>query len=56
VTEQRPPETTVEDELALAIGASLAAGISPNSIARALVRSGWMNPTLPYLKDMELTR
>jgi hypothetical protein len=51
-----PPETTVADELALAIGASLAAGISPNSIASALVGSGWTNPRLPYLKDMEPRR
>lgn len=51
-----PPETTVADELALAIGAALASDISPNSIASALVRSGWTNPRLPYLKDMEATR
>ena len=50
------PETTIEDELALVIGAAWTSGISPNALARALVKSGWTNPTLPYLKDMKATR
>lgn len=52
----QPMTTTVEDELALALGGGLTAGLTPNAIARALVRSGWMNPKLPYLKNMETMR
>jgi hypothetical protein len=48
--------TTVEDELALAIGAGLTAGLTPNRIAHLLVETGWQNPRLAYLNDLEATR
>ena len=55
--DQQPSDTTtVEDELALVIGAMLVVGMSPNKIAHWLVRSGWRNPELPYLDDMPQTR
>lgn len=49
-------ETTVEDELALALGAMLVVGMSPNQIAHVLIRTGWRNPTLPYLDEIPATR
>ncbi|WP_027947203.1 hypothetical protein [Amycolatopsis taiwanensis] len=49
--------TTVQDELALCIGACINAGMSPNDIAGVLLRSGWRPPEgLAYLDGMELTR
>lgn len=51
-----PADTTVEDELALGIGAMIATGLSPNRIAHLLVTTGWRNPTLPYLDDLEISR
>lgn len=49
-------DTTVEDELALAIGVMLAVGLSPNRIAHTLIATGWRNPMLPYLEEMPATR
>lgn len=49
-------DTTVEDELALAIGAMLTAGLSPNQIAHTLIATGWRPPELPYLAEMPVTR
>lgn len=49
-------DTTVEDELALVIGVALGAGLTPNRIAHLLVVTGWENPTLPYLAELEATR
>jgi hypothetical protein len=50
-------DTTVQDELALAIGICLNVGMSPNCIAGLLLRTGWQPPDhLPYLAEMEVTR
>jgi hypothetical protein len=53
-----PPDTdtTVEDELALVIGAMLVVGMSPNRIAHVLISSGWRNPKLPYLDALPTER
>lgn len=48
--------TTVQDELALILGAMLNAGLGPNRIANLLLRTGWRPPELPYMDGMELTR
>lgn len=49
--------TTVQDELALCIGACVNVGLSPNEIAGLLLRSGWRPPrSLAYLDNLELTR
>ena len=58
MADDRPPraETTVEDELALALGAMLVVGMSPNRIAHVLIATGWRNPTLPYLDELPAVR
>lgn len=48
--------TTVQDELALILGAMQNCGFSPNEQARRLLRTGWRPPDLPYLDGMDLTR
>lgn len=48
--------TTVQDELALVLGAMQNCRFSPNEQANLLLRTGWRPPEMPYLDDMDLTR
>ena len=49
--------TTVQDELAATLGACILARLTPNTIARLLLRTGWQPPpTLAYLHGMTILR
>lgn len=51
-----PADTTVADELALVLATLMDNYSDPNRIADVLVRTGWTNPTFPYLTELPLTR